>query len=84
MSKHDHKHEHCKHEQVKYCQHCDVAYCRDCGHEWNDRPKGYWYPTTWYPMTVAGDTASGATITTSGYVSVSDGVSFTPSEHNHD
>ena len=31
---HNHKHEHCKHDEVKHCSHCDVVYCKSCSKEW--------------------------------------------------
>lgn len=35
MSNHAHKHEHCKHERLKFCLHCNTPYCLDCNEEWN-------------------------------------------------
>lgn len=35
MNAHTHKHEHCKHERMKFCLHCNTPYCLDCGEEWN-------------------------------------------------
>lgn len=42
MSNHSHKHEHCKHESVKFCSHCNVVYCASCNEEWTKNPP-YWY-----------------------------------------
>ena len=33
--KHDHKHNHCQHENLKFCVTCDKPHCLDCGQEWN-------------------------------------------------
>ena len=47
MNQHRHKHEHCKHEHMKYCSHCDRPYCVDCGQEWNLYQPYLTYSTPW-------------------------------------
>lgn len=34
QTKHAHKHDHCKHERLKFCSQCNVPHCLDCGYEW--------------------------------------------------
>lgn len=46
--KHNHNHDHCQHERLRYCSHCGVVYCLDCNKEWGNYT--YWsysYPN--YP-----------------------------------
>ncbi len=38
---HNHQHDHCLHEHLKYCDQCDVVYCVNCGQEWGHYR---WYP----------------------------------------
>lgn len=33
-SSHAHKHDHCKHEKLKFCAQCNRPHCLDCGTEW--------------------------------------------------
>lgn len=32
---HAHKHDHCKHEKLKFCAQCNRPHCLQCGTEWN-------------------------------------------------
>lgn len=32
-----HKHDHCKHENLKYCEHCKVVHCLDCEQEFPEK-----------------------------------------------
>lgn len=34
---HTHKHNHCKHDFIRYCEHCDICYCTKCGKEWGEK-----------------------------------------------
>jgi hypothetical protein len=55
---HNHKHDHCQHEQVKFCAQCGVCHCLNCGKEWPETkieyvPAVQTYPTLpsrpWFP-----------------------------------
>ena len=43
---HEHKHNHCKHDRLKFCNHCQKPYCVSCGQEWG----GFTY-TPFYQVT---------------------------------
>lgn len=32
---HAHKHDHCKHDRLKFCAQCNKPHCLECGQEWN-------------------------------------------------
>lgn len=49
--KHEHAHEHCKHEHLKYCAVCKLVFCQDCKREWQGNPGYYFYTYPTYSGT---------------------------------
>lgn len=51
MKNHTHKHEHCRHERLKFCLNCNMPHCLDCGEEWNKERIVYqYYPVYQQPV----------------------------------
>jgi hypothetical protein len=67
--KHNHQHDHCKHEHLKYCAHCQKPFCLDCGQEWNLYGYQYMYmptgPHDWNLSTMPHSGTGPYTLTTS-------------------
>lgn len=77
---HNHSHNHCEHEDLKYCKHCRVPYCKNCGYEW--RNYSYWnYP---YTYTLGGVQYQAQTVTKDNTGSISgDTVKLTTTACEH-
>ncbi len=55
---HAHKHDHCKHANLKFCVQCNRPHCLDCGTEWNQYTT-YFQPTyTYLGGTMAGQSTA--------------------------
>lgn len=54
---HTHKHDHCKHETIKFCPPCNVTYCKECGQEWGNKNYAWTYttPNPWLTGTTGGN-----------------------------